>query len=350
MLTAQAAVTVVTAEAEGGIVSGEAVKGSDPGASGGSFVSFGKPLNYVAIGDSVASGDGIEYGWKWTLDAAGKGSWARTGPANPVWEPVGDSRLEVQSCRRSKSGYPYLAAAATGDKLYNPSCSGASVLNGVLGARNFKSGPVGAAQLGSAITGQGYAPPNPLYDAFKPDVVSVTLGMDDIEFSDFLRKCFLGTTCITPENEQLINQRLAKFKTDLQLQLAEIRSRGFAADKMPWVVLTTYFDPFPVNSATQCDDTYLGLGNGLGANEIDWMRSKMQVMNQHIKDAGATYPKTKIADISRSVTGHEFCSADPWIYGISIWYKDVGNPAPFHPTPAGQAAISKVLIPIINSL
>ncbi len=339
-------------EAESGIVSGKAVIMDDPTASEGKFVTFGQSRRYAALGDSVASGDGIEYGWVWTPDGAGDGDWVRppNAPANPVWEPTNDLRPEVQACRRSAKGYPQLVAAATGYTLYNPSCSGASVLNGVLGARAFNSGPVGAAQLGMAQPSAGLAPANPAYDTFQPDVVSVTLGMDDIGFSDFLRRCYIGTSCVTPANEQDINQRLAKFKTDLQLQLDEMESRGTAAGKLPWVVLTTYYDPFNPDSSKQCADTYLGLGNGLGANEIDWMRSKMQVMNQYIKDAGATYPKTKIADISQALAGHEFCSADPWVYGISIWYSDVGNPAPFHPTPQGQAAIAAVLSPIIKSL
>lgn len=339
-------------EAESGTVDGRAAIVEGEAASGGKFVTFGQARNYVAIGDSVASGDGIEYGWVWTPDGAGDGSWTRPAgaPAEPVWEPANDLRAEIQACRRSQKGYPYLVAAATGHTLYNPSCSGSSVLNGVLGARAFKSGPVGAAQLGMAQPTAGLAPASSVYDSFKPDVVSITLGMDDIDFSDILRRCYLGTSCVTPANEQDINERLAKFKIDLELQLDEMERRGNAAGKLPWVVLTTYYDPFNPDSSKQCADTYLGLGNGLGANEIDWMRSKMQLMNQHIRDAGATYPKAKIADISQALAGHEFCTADPWVYGISIWYSDIGNPAPFHPTAQGQAAIAAVLAPIIKGL
>ena len=45
--------------------------------------------------------------------------------------------------------------------------------------------------------------------------------------------------------------------------------------------------------------------------------------------------------------GHKFCSTDPWVYGPSIVVPAVAggsdggdNPAPFHPTPAGQQAIA----------
>jgi lysophospholipase L1-like esterase len=349
-LGARAATLMVTLEAEAGKLTGLVLLTSDASASGGKAVLFGPPKHYVALGDSVASGDGIEYGWKWTPDTSG-GSWVQTGPDTPLWDPSTDTRPEVQSCHRSTKAYPFLAAKATGYTLYNPSCSGSSVVDGILGARDFGSGVVGAAQLGStATTPAGYAPPNATYDAFKPDVVTMTLGMDDIDFSDILRKCYTGFSCVTTANDQDINSRLATFKTNLQLTLTEIKNRGNTTGKVPWVVLTTYYDPFNADSNVTCGDTDLGLGQGLSPAEIDWLRSKMQLMNQYIKDASATYPKAKVADVTKVLAGHTFCSTDPWVYGISIWLSSFGNPAPFHPTPAGQAAISAVVAPILKNL
>lgn len=342
----QAAAHVATAEAESGNLIGRLFKRDGQGASGGSFVTFGLPRNYVAIGDSVASGDGIGYGWKWTPGSAGDGSWVRTGPQTPVWEPANDPTPAVQACHRSKQAYPYLVAAITGDNLYNPSCSGASVLNGIIRERTFTTGLKGTAQLGSIQP--GYAPPNPVYDQFKPDVVSLTVGMDDINFGEILKWCYVGLTCVTTENENIVNQRLASFRTNLRGTLKEIKDRGDAAGKVPAVVLTTYYDPFNPDPNKECSDTYIGLGNGLGAAEITWMRNKMQLMNQHIREAAATYPNAKVADISTAFAGHEFCTADPWVYGISIWYSDYGNPAPFHPTPKGHEAISKIVAPVIQ--
>ncbi len=346
VLRVHAANFLVAVEAEIGSLTGNVTSVSGAGASG-TAVLFGPPLSYVAFGDSVASGDGIEYGWTWTPDGAGDGSWTRTGPATPVWEPTTDTTAAVQSCHRSKKAYPYLVAATTGYKFYDPSCSGASVLNGMLSARDFGSGIIGAAQLGSAQP--GYALANPTYDAAKPDVVSITLGMDDINFSDILRKCYTGFSCVTTANDQDVTARLASFKTNLQLLLSEIKNRGTSAGKVPRVVLTTYYDPFNPDSNKSCGDTDLGLGQGLSAAEINWLRSKMQLMNQAIKDAGTTYPKTKIADITGALAGHTYCTADPWVYGISIWFSDFGNPAPFHPTPQGQAAIANIVAPLVKS-
>lgn len=338
----------VAAEAEAGVIAGNADKlDGQAGASGSGAVIFGRPLQYVSLGDSVASGDGIEYGWKWTPDGAGDGSWVRTGPAQPVWEPASDSQPAVQACHRSKQAYPYQLAAVTGYRHYNPSCSGSSVLDGVLGARVFSSSLIGATQVGSNAKVAGYAPANPAYDAFKPDVITITLGMNDINFVDFLRRCYVGTTCVTAENEQDVTQRLAKFKTDLVALLDEIKARGTAASRLPAVVLTNYYDPFHPDSNKSCKDTVIGLGNGIGPNEVVWLRSKMQSLNQVIGEAAATYPKVKLADISKALAGHELCSGQPWVYGVSIWYSDFGNPAPFHPTPEGHQAIANAIKPLL---
>lgn len=70
-LGARAATLMVTLEAEAGKLTGLVLLTSDASASGGNAVLFGPPKHYVALGDSVASGDGIEYGWKWTPDTSG---------------------------------------------------------------------------------------------------------------------------------------------------------------------------------------------------------------------------------------------------------------------------------------
>jgi hypothetical protein len=50
------------------------------------------------------------------------------------------------------------------------------------------------------------------------------------------------------------------------------------------------------------------------------------------------------------MSGHRFCSADPWVYGPSIDYPHWSNPilpgyaAPMHPTPEGQFAIYKAIV------
>ncbi len=173
-----AATYAVAAEAESGALAGNARVISDSTASGGNAVNFSENVHYVALGDSVASGEGINYGWVYS-----NGSWRQTGPSDPVWEPTTDLSPAVQDCHRSAQAYPTLVSKAMGYQLLNLSCSGSSIPDGVLGNIQFNSSTTGAAQLGSSLP--GYAPPNTAYDTFKPDLVAVTLGMDDVDFSAY---------------------------------------------------------------------------------------------------------------------------------------------------------------------
>ena len=50
-----------------------------------------------------------------------------------------------------------------------------------------------------------------------------------------------------------------------------------------------------------------------------------------------------IADMSNVVQGHEYCTGDPWAYGLSVLLLNDDSLAPFHPTPSGQAAYAAVL-------
>ena len=77
------------------------------------------------------------------------------------------------------------------------------------------------------------------------------------------------------------------------------------------------------------------------------------------------FPNVVVADLSDVLQGHTLCSADPWVFGPSIYlhldqlaeYRGAQdfdrpldlNPAPFHPTSAGQQAIADRVIAAIVS-
>ncbi len=56
-----------------------------------------------------------------------------------------------------------------------------------------------------------------------------------------------------------------------------------------------------------------------------------------------------VVDISGAVQGHEFCTSDPWTYGLSVLLENDDSQAPFHPTPKGQAAIAALIAPQVSS-
>lgn len=76
-----------------------------------------------------------------------------------------------------------------------------------------------------------------------------------------------------------------------------------------------------------------------------------------MQNVSTTDPNVSFADISGALTGHTWCTSDPWDYGLSIRTQggQLSNSfaiswtslAPFHPTPAGQAAIANLMRPVV---
>ena len=60
-------------------------------------------------------------------------------------------------------------------------------------------------------------------------------------------------------------------------------------------------------------------------------------------------PGVTVADISQAMHGHEYCTTDPWTYGLTVLKLDTSSNAPFHPTPDGQKAIAAVVESTLRS-
>jgi len=123
--------------------------------------------------------------------------------------------------------------------------------------------------------------------------------------------------------------------------IAAIKARGAKAGKVPRIIFTTYHQPLPGPSqSVDCADLL-----DLSRDEIDYMISLENTLKQTLIDAVSGIAGVSVADISGVMQGHEFCTDDPWTYGLSVLLiegmKD--SLAPFHPTPKGQAAIAAVL-------
>ena len=321
-----------------------------------------KQLSYVALGDSVASGEGILYGWDW--DGS---KWVGPATANPIWEPSSDLSDANQSCHRSAAAYPALVAAAKNYKLTHLACTGASATQGILGYQMFASqGTLVQAQLGSLD--HSFSPPSLAFQDAMPDVISLTLGADDVDFVDIVKRCYTPrVNCNTKSYTAEIAARLSIQKTLLATVLAEIDSEAKSLAIHPIVAVTDYYDPFPA-ATVDCIDTnaaqkFIGLTKG----ERVWIKARLADMNRNIRDV-ITSAKSietsidlRIVELAQTPTttnileGHQYCSSDPWVYGPSIQFplaaggsNATTNPAPFHPTPDGQIAISTRILSILG--
>ena len=320
-----------------------------------------EPLEYVAIGDSVAAGEGIAYGWHWAPASADDGRWQETTP-NPSWladNPLHDPAASVQGCHRSADAYPFVVARALGaTSVKDVACTGST--GGLNTGMVNNTGGVRSPHL--YLDGNGHQrstpPPNkPQLDIFsteQPGLVTVTLGANDINFAAVARQCYgtrVGNPCRPGTALDRTEQTaLGEEKANLSDVLEDIESR--TRGHRPLIAVTEYYNPFPTNANARCADTvprFLGFALSVVGERETWMVGLLEQMDGNISEdvaeMDARYGNVLAVDLRLvpHIDEHRWCSADPWFYGPSIAVAVPGNPAPFHPTVQGQSAIGDYL-------
>ena len=233
---------------------------------------------YAALGDSVAAGAGL---------------------------PGQDTQ-----CGRSNQAYPHEVARKTGLTLAHIACSGATA--------------------GDLVTKQGVSGPNlspQLQTAFAngtPRLITITAGANDAHWDDFLRKCY-GMTCGTKSDDYIAKAYLTTLKAKLHIAFTDVQRRSNGTP--PPVVVTGYYNPL----SSKC----IAPGQ-LTAAEISWLNKEAAALNKAIQDVSKRYKKF-VKFVPVSFSGHDACSADPWVQGLQ-------DPAPFHPTAKGQSVIAQAVL------
>lgn len=337
------------------------------------------PLSVVVLGDSIASGEGINYGYTYYYSSIFPGHW-EGGIVDPQWQ--GDYQL----CHDSAQAYGDVLAPMIGATLTKFACTGSTYDNGIAFDRRYDGALYRPAQFGNWL---GMTNLNAAYDAAKPDVVIITLGADDVSFADIFTFCMTGYTdaaevaavANAPDrSRQLRANYVKRFPTteawlnrpprassssyctaanagstilnlfwdpinsgriagNYKSLVAAIKARGEKAGKVPRIIFTTYHQPLPGRMQSRsCED--LGI---LTDDEIDYLIMLQNHLKTTLTQAVSGLDGVSVADISDVVKGHEYCTEDPWTYGITVLYYNHQSLAPFHPIPQGQAAIAAVL-------
>lgn len=239
--------------------------------------------SYVALGDSIAAGVGLE------------------------------NYSDSSACDRTNQSYPNLVAHSLNLKLINLACSGATLPLGILDKQDVNQLAV-SSQL------------DQLFSQPRPDLITLTVGANDIEWTTFIEKCYTGE-CGNADDSATVNELLATLSINLQNSLSQIQSHYKTA--VPRVILTGYHQVFPAGTAT-CSDL-----NGIDPSELAWGRQQQASLNNTISTVASMYSFARYAPINFS--GHELCTADSWVQRISA--ND-----PYHPTDAGQAEYARQVI------
>jgi lysophospholipase L1-like esterase len=304
----------------------------------------------------VAAGEGTLYGYRY--DQATQ-TW-RGGDIDATWP--GPSPL----CHDSPFAYGQVLARTDRARFAQFAGTGATFAHGVSGPKYttglFTTSLVQPAQFGDWTTGQHL---NARYDRARPDLVLVTLGADDVTFSQIVKACVenalvrrlddsVALQCTTADPGAAVENdffgRLPALGRDYATLARWIVARGRADHLVPKVVFTTYYDPFPTGT-TSCPDSEL-----LDHAQITYLTARLTELNALIETTVHDLhdPGIGVVDLTDAFDGHRWCSPQPWVYGLSIFSlthpTSLLSQAPFHPTPRGQARIARLVGPEADRL
>jgi lysophospholipase L1-like esterase len=239
----------------------------------------GAVRSVVVIGDSTAAGLG-----------------------NPV-RP--DASKSDSVCGRSGDAFAAVLASANGWDVTNLACSRATIREGLLGP-----------QVSRSLT----LPPQVAQPAVeRADLIIVSVGANDVNWASMLQLCAISDNCANNAEQAYFQQQLAAFSTDL-LQLISALQQ---LPNHPGVIINQYYDPFP-------DDVECLADHGLTESKRKVLQSDLAALNSLLE---ASAQAAGFTTVKPDFGGHGVCSSYPYVQGLS-------DPAPFHPTAAGQLAIA----------
>jgi lysophospholipase L1-like esterase len=274
-----------------------------------------------AVGPKRANTDVVVLG---DSTAAGLGN-------TPIARPTRDDN----ACQRSADAYASSLQSIGGVRVLNLACSSATVANGLLGPQ-----PAAGTTLPPQV--------GVLRSVQSAKVVVVSIGANDVGWSDFLRYCYGLPRCDDEASNKLFQSRLDAFK----IQYAQLLQQLSDLPTHPQVVVTTYYDPLGSTfdcPALQDPQAEAGGPPGYGfgpdpgkdnqddkvGRKIRPLRVELARMNAVLQQGAQGFGFTVVQP---RFDGHELCTEQPWVQGMR-------DSAPFHPTAAGELAITAAILP-----
>lgn len=234
-----------------------------------------QPTNYIALGDSYASGEGTNNYLSGTDEDANK-------------------------CHLSLLSYPYLLGLNLQlDSAHSVACSGAKMIN--------VNGPETAAAQYTTIPDDaydnywlpGYSPQLNFIEQKQPNIVTISMGGNDIGFSSIIEKCITVGTCFSTYEDRmgLVKNINSKFD-NLIAMYTQIKAAAAPGAKV-------YVISYPQVVAPDGD---CGLNVHLDRSETEFASELIdyldQVIRQAAEAAGVGYVNTQDA-----FDGHRLCDA-----------------------------------------
>lgn len=246
----------------------------------------------VALGDSFSSGHGA-----FTYDA------------------------EHPDCKRSNDAWPRLMARDSSDYAlagFFP-CSGA-LIDSLQESSPKPSVPPQLTDLAALVQYGG------------PDMVTITIGGNDLDFAGVLTECVAFVACGEPLRGAIASARLKlpEVRNELESALSTLRARVPTRTR---IVLVGYPRLLPLSWADASGNCiWLDIFEHEGLNDLS--ADMDRIWSEAADSVGVEYASTSAAS-----EGHELCSSDSWIVSPNVGLnRDTG-----HPTVEGQQAIADMV-------
>ena len=330
-------------------------------------------VDYVALGDSYSSGE--------------------AGESPPTGEYLkGDNSADTECRRWDRAYWKVLDGKVFGAGLNVETfaCTGATAKN-IFDANASNTGTNGPSNaVAENYMGANWEPRQAVSlgsadDENSVDMVTVTIGGNDMMFADVLEDCF-WITCNVGSYEQRLGQRLNVSLKGLENELVavyrELKAvtgessganrestvfvfgyphlvpssgegcRQLTVDPLvdssePWYTIARFRYPVSAPLSRLLGRTLLDINAG----ERRFLREAADSLNAAIRRASER-AGVHFIDVSDAFDGHDPCSKRPWVYGVqgAPGIFDVGvSGRSFHPTEAGHAAYADVLARYIAS-
>lgn len=268
--------------------------------------------NYIALGDSYASGEGAYNYFSGTDEDANK-------------------------CHLSKQSYPYLLEMNLRlDSAHSVACSGARMINingAGTAASQYKTKPYDAY---SSYWEPGYAPQLQFVSQKQPDIVTISMVGNDIGFASIIKHCVFFGTCNSSYEDRmgLVLNVDSRFES-LVTMYAQIKAAA-APDARVYVI--GY--PQVVTPGGNC-----ALNVRLNKQETEFASELISyvdgVIQQAATEAGVNYVNTENA-----FDGHNLCSANPSaMNGLTSGNDTLGlvGDESYHPTAYGHQLLAHTI-------
>ncbi len=251
--------------------------------------------------------------------------------------PVSPATSDDKACQRSSDAYGPVLQTYTGLRVLNLACSGATLASGLLDTQ-YAGGHFVPPQLGV------------LKSITSASVVIVSIGANDVNWSDSLHLCYGLASCNDNVTNLLFASRLDAFK----VQYAQLLQQLVDLPANPTVIVNLYYNPFgnkfdchdlqdagaPVSSPAgysfSADPGHNNQAQKIH-DKIDPLTADLNQLNDVLREGAKNFG---FLTATPHFEGHELCSDQSWVQGLS-------DRAPFHPTAAGELAIAAADQPLI---